>query len=147
MAAPSVSGAAVVLLQQHPNLTPDQVTARLMKTASKTLPASSVAVFGNTTYVCGANRITIVDTSNAGNPLLVGSFGGADLAGNGGKCVLNTGSGTPILVDILVPANTPSFVVYDVTNPRVPPKVGQIAPARFNFFADLTFVGTTGAER
>jgi len=41
MATPVVSGAAVLLLQQNPNLTPDQVKARLMKTASKTFPASS----------------------------------------------------------------------------------------------------------
>src|SRR5947209_2161048 len=41
MATPVVSGAAVLLLQQNPNLTPDQVKARLMKTASKTFPANS----------------------------------------------------------------------------------------------------------
>lgn len=41
MATPVVSAAAVLLLQQNPNLTPDQVKARLMKTASKTFPASS----------------------------------------------------------------------------------------------------------
>jgi len=41
MATPVVSGAAVLLLQQNPNLTPDQVKARLMKTASKNLPAYS----------------------------------------------------------------------------------------------------------
>src|SRR5882762_5110565 len=41
MATPVVSGAAVLLLQQNPNLTPDQIKARLMKTASKTFPASS----------------------------------------------------------------------------------------------------------
>lgn len=41
MATPVVSAAAVLLLQQNPNLTPDQVKARLMKTASKTFPTSS----------------------------------------------------------------------------------------------------------
>src|SRR6266478_8246579 len=40
MATPVVSGAAALLLQQS-NLTPDQVKARLMKTASKTFPSSS----------------------------------------------------------------------------------------------------------
>ena len=43
MAAPVVSAAAAILLQKEPTLTPDQVKARLMKTASKTFPTTSVA--------------------------------------------------------------------------------------------------------
>jgi serine protease AprX len=41
MAAPMVSGAAALLLEKEPSLTPDQVKARLMKTAGKNLPATS----------------------------------------------------------------------------------------------------------
>jgi serine protease AprX len=41
MAAPMVSGAAALLLQEKPWLTPDQVKAKLMKTARKSFPASS----------------------------------------------------------------------------------------------------------
>jgi serine protease AprX len=37
MATPVVSGAAALLLQQYPSLTPDQVKARLMKTAQKSV--------------------------------------------------------------------------------------------------------------
>src|SRR5205807_8250708 len=43
MAAAVVSGGVAVLLHTQPNLTPDQVKARLMKTASKSLPAYSTA--------------------------------------------------------------------------------------------------------
>ena len=43
MATPAVAGAAAVLLERDPSLTPDQVKARLMKTASKKFPASSTA--------------------------------------------------------------------------------------------------------
>jgi serine protease AprX len=42
MATPYVSAAAVLLIQQNPSLTPDQVKARLMLTAVKTaFPATS----------------------------------------------------------------------------------------------------------
>jgi serine protease AprX len=43
MATPVVSGAAALLLQQNPSLTPDQVKARLMKTAAKVLTLYSTA--------------------------------------------------------------------------------------------------------
>ncbi len=42
MAAPMVSGAAALLLQKQSDLTPDQVKARLMKTAAKAFPSSTV---------------------------------------------------------------------------------------------------------
>jgi serine protease AprX len=43
MATPVVAGAAALLIQQYPSLTPDQVKARLMKTAQKVLPRYSTA--------------------------------------------------------------------------------------------------------
>lgn len=43
MAAPVVSGAAAVLLEAQPALTPDQVKAKLMLTAYKTFPLTSTA--------------------------------------------------------------------------------------------------------
>jgi serine protease AprX len=43
MATPVVSGAVVLLLQKNGSLTPDQVKARLMKSAYKTFPRSSTA--------------------------------------------------------------------------------------------------------
>lgn len=41
MATPMVSEAAALVIQQNPSLTPDQVKARLMKTAYKVFPSSS----------------------------------------------------------------------------------------------------------
>jgi serine protease AprX len=43
MAAPMVSGAVALMLERIPSLTPDQVKARLMKTANKSYPAYSRA--------------------------------------------------------------------------------------------------------
>jgi serine protease AprX len=43
MATPVVSGAVALLLQKNPGLTPDQVKARLMKSAYKTFPRYSTA--------------------------------------------------------------------------------------------------------
>jgi len=44
MATPVVAGAAALLIQQNPSITPDQVKARLMKTANKSLPLFSSAI-------------------------------------------------------------------------------------------------------
>jgi serine protease AprX len=44
MATPVVSGAVADIIQADPSLTPDQIKARLMKTAYKTFPVSSTAV-------------------------------------------------------------------------------------------------------
>jgi serine protease AprX len=44
MSTPVVSAAAAALLDKNGSLTPDQIKARLMKTASKSFPVSSVAV-------------------------------------------------------------------------------------------------------
>ncbi len=44
MATPAVSGAVALMLQQNSSLTPDQVKARLMKTAYKHFPQSSISL-------------------------------------------------------------------------------------------------------
>jgi len=41
MAAPMVAGAAALLLQKYPTMTPDELKAQLMRTASKTFPSYS----------------------------------------------------------------------------------------------------------
>jgi serine protease AprX len=59
MATPVVSGAVALLLQQHPSLTPDQVKARLMKTASKSFPTMSSTVYQGVTYVSYYDAFTV----------------------------------------------------------------------------------------
>src|SRR6266704_2993498 len=79
MATPVVSGAAVLLLQQNLNLTPDQVKARLMKTASKTFPASS-SVTDPTTGITYTDYYDIF-TIGAGYLDIAAALSSNDLAG------------------------------------------------------------------
>jgi serine protease AprX len=61
MAAPMVSGAAALMIQRDPSLTPDQVKARLMKTATKFAQAYSAANDPNTgaTFISEYDIFTI----------------------------------------------------------------------------------------
>lgn len=59
MAAPVVSAAAALLIQQNPRLTPDQVKARLMKTAYKNLPPAVTIVTGTQTFIEQADIFTL----------------------------------------------------------------------------------------
>ena len=71
MATPVVSGAAALLLQKTPSLTPDQIKARIMKTAYKTFPQYSTATDPTTgiTYTSQYDIFTVgagyLDIQNA----------------------------------------------------------------------------------
>src|SRR5271157_161820 len=59
MATGVVSGAAALMLQQDPTLTPDQVKARLMKTAYKNLPLYTTVVDAGATYNIQSDVFTV----------------------------------------------------------------------------------------
>src|SRR5271165_4936157 len=59
MATAVVSGAAALVLQQDPTLTPDQVKARLMKTAYKNLPQYTAVLYGGATYNLQSDVFTV----------------------------------------------------------------------------------------
>lgn len=99
MATPVVSGAVAMLLQQDPTLTPDQVKARLMKTAYKTFPASSVS----TDLITGQTYTSYYDLFSVGAGYL-------DIA----AAVGNTDKVAPTLGSALSPS-----AVYDSTTGTV----------------------------
>ena len=78
MATPVVAGAVALLLQQNPNMKPDQVKARLMKTAYKTFPTSSISVDAST----GATFTSYYDvfTVGAGYLDLAAALASTDMA-------------------------------------------------------------------
>ena len=66
MAAPMVAGAAALLLQDEPNLTPDQVKYRLMATANKTWPGYNAKVGAGYLDVYAAVKGTSNTSANTG---------------------------------------------------------------------------------
>ena len=91
MATPMVSGAAALMLQEDPTLTPDQVKARLMKTATKNFPASSIAT-DPTTGLSYTSQYDIF-TVGAGYLDVWGALNNSDLAA--GSAISPTAPTTP----------------------------------------------------
>lgn len=106
--------------------------------------ASTVAVYGNTVYLCGPNQINVVDITTVKAPVYLGFFGNAQLAGNGGKCAVNLNTSEPILVDIVGPGTAPTFAVYNIATPQSPALISQQSTAPYTFLADISFLGTVG---
>jgi len=105
---------------------------------------SSVVLLGNTAYVCGATRITMVDVTHPAQPAVIGEFGDNVLNGYGTQCAINSTAGSPYLVDIVGPLYNPvSFATYDLTNPRSPNLVGVTA-TQYAYIVNLSFSGAVG---
>jgi len=89
MATPVVSGAAALLIQQNPSISPDQVKARLMKTAGKSLPL----------YTTAFDLFSLLSFSNQSDIFTVGA----------GYLDLNAALKSTDLVDL--PAVSPTAVI------------------------------------
>jgi len=101
MAAPAVSGAVALLLQQNSKLTPDQVKARLMKTAYKTFPQYS-------TYTDPTTGVTYTDQYD----LFTVGAGYLDVQ----AALANTDSFTGVATSPMVAYDSTTQSVYFVNN-------------------------------
>lgn len=105
--------------------------------------ASTIALYNNVAYVCGASRIEMVDITDLTKPAVIGEFGDSVLNGNGDRCAINTTSGSvPFLVDIIGQdtGSTESFAVYSLNNPAKPALL-SVAATPYSHMEDISFSG------
>jgi len=102
---------------------------------------STIALYANVAYVCGASRIVMVDVTDPTTPSVIGEFGDSVLNGNGDRCAINTTVANPYLVEIVGPSNNPeSFAVYGLSNPQSP-NLLDVATTTYAHMVDLSFYG------
>jgi uncharacterized protein (TIGR03437 family) len=103
--------------------------------------ASSIALYDNIAYVCGASRIVMVNVANAAQPSVLGEFGASVLNGQGDLCAINLSASPPYLVEIFgVSTSTESFAVYSLSNPKSPTLL-TVATTSYGHMVDLSFAG------
>lgn len=106
--------------------------------------ANNVVLFDNVAYVCGANRIVMVNVSNVNTPSEIGEFGDSVLNGSGDRCSISTLGAVPFLVDIVGESTgTESFAVYNLSVPTSPALL-TVASTKYNSMEALSFAGNYG---
>ena len=111
---------------------------------------SSIALYENVAYVCGAEHIEMVDITNVAAPAVIGEFGDSILGGYGDRCAINTLAATPYLVEIYgSPAGAEeSFAVYSLATPSSPQLLTTASNSyghmvSINFSGNLAFITTS----
>ena len=110
---------------------------------------SQVATLNNVAYVCGANRIAVIDLTTATAPKYLGEFGDVQLNASGGPCALNLNANNtaePFLADITGPGATPSYIVWDLASPLAPALIAQVQSLQYTNIANLSFLGMEGVS-
>lgn len=108
---------------------------------------SSIALYSNVAYVCGEDRIVMVDVTNPAAPNMIGEFGDSVLNGSGDRCAINTQVATPYLVEILGATGvtsgtdaTESFAVYSLATPSSPTLLAVVSNS-YGHMVDMSFSG------
>jgi uncharacterized protein (TIGR03437 family) len=102
---------------------------------------SSVALYNNVAYVCGSDRIVMVNVTDPTNPTVIGEFGDNVLNGTGDRCAINLTVPNPYLVVIIGPSmGLESFAVYGLSNPRAP-NLLDVASTQYGHMVSLSFSG------
>jgi hypothetical protein len=97
----------------------------------------NVVLNGDTAYACGTGAIGVIDISNPSTPRLLSSFGSADLGGSAVDGCFQVGQ------SLVVPVNTQSGFVYDISDRRNLKSQARFTPA-FPFSGFVSFLGNTG---
>jgi uncharacterized protein (TIGR03437 family) len=100
----------------------------------------NIVLFSNIAYVCGSDRIVMVDITDLGNPAVIGSFGDNILKGAGNRCAVSTAGATPFLVDIVGSDSsaTQSLAVFSLSRPSSPGLL-TVAATNYGHIEDLSF--------
>ena len=102
---------------------------------------STVALYNNVAYVCGADRIVMVDVTNPAQPAVIGEFGDSVLNGNGDRCAINLTVASPYLVEVIGPEmSAESLAIYGLSNPQSP-NLLDVATTPYPQIASLSFSG------
>lgn len=107
--------------------------------------SASVALYGNVAYVCGPNRIEMVNVTSLTAPAVIGEFGDSVLNGAGEVCAVNA-SVTPAYLVVVVGSNTAStesLAVFSLSNPSSPTLL-TVASTSFGHLEDFSFSGNYG---
>ena len=99
--------------------------------------AVNVILNGTTAYGCGASAIGVIDISNPATPRLLSQFAGSDLGGSAIDGCFQVGQ------SLVVPVNTQSGFVYDVSDSRNIKSQARFTPA-FPFSGSVSFLGNIG---
>jgi hypothetical protein len=142
---------AIVLSVAHtsPRRTATVRSSKACCSAAASLPATplgsvtfgggsvNVILNSDTAYACGSSNIGVIDISNPSAPRLLSSFAGSDLGGNAIVGCFQVGQ------SLVVPVNTQSGFVYDISDRRNLKSQARFTPA-FPFSGFVSFLGNTG---